>query len=136
MDFMIGGSLVGPSKASAGVLSRLLGWLFGRGATKAPSAIEAVAAGFGTKNAAIFERRAQIVSEKGGKTFVDHLGALAQAVGEKVPIGQVWKLGELGGKPIFGAVRNGLGIVETQAGTMIVHAPTGGTPTILGPLIP
>jgi hypothetical protein len=102
----------------------------------AESGIAAVAKGFGERNASIFTRAAEIISETGGSTFLDHLGALATAVGEKVPMGQVWQLGELNGQPIFGAIRNGLGIVETEGGTMIVHAPQGGPVTTLGPLLP
>jgi hypothetical protein len=49
-------------------------------------------------------------------------------------MGQVWELGELDGQPIYGAIRNGLGIVETEGGTMIDHAPQGGPVTILGGL--
>ena len=100
------------------------------------SGIAVVAKEFGERNASIFTRATEIIAEKGSKTFVEHLGALATAVGEKVKMGQVWKLGELNGKPIWGAVRNGLGIVETEGGTMIVHAPTGGPVKVLGRLVP
>jgi hypothetical protein len=52
-------------------------------------------------------------------------------------MGQVWVLdGTVEGNTIYGAIRNGLGIVETEGGTMIVHAPTGGPVTILGRLLP
>jgi len=124
-----------------GAAGRLAGWALTRlgfaAAGASGSGIAVVAERFGERNASIFERAAEIIAENGGSAkYVDHLSALAKAVGEKVPMGQVWWLGELNGKPIFGAIRNGLGIVETEGGTMIVHAPQGGPVTVLGNMIP
>jgi RHS repeat-associated protein len=102
--------------------------------------VAVVAARFGTKNAGIFARAAEILAGRTPSSlgpFMDHLAALGQAVKEAVPMGQVWVLdGTVEGNTIYGAIRNGLGIVETKGGTMIVHAPQGGPVTILGPLLP
>ena len=68
----------------------------------------------------IFKSALKKATSKSG-SFQDNLISLTQAVMQKNPSNQVWQIGNLNGSPVFGAVRNGLGIVEQGGKTLVVQ---------------
>jgi hypothetical protein len=64
---------------------------------------------------------------------MNNLQALTHAVLEKIPGGQLNKLGQIGNSPIYGSGRSGVGIAEVDGVTVVVKV-VHGNPQVLGPL--
>jgi hypothetical protein len=75
-------------------------------------------------------------SAGGPGSFINDLNALAEAVGDLIPGGQVHLLGDIGGSPIYGSLVSRVGIVAVDGVTQVVSAPLDASPTILGPFHP
>jgi hypothetical protein len=110
----------------------------GRGPTRAattsatPCAVANLAGKLSPKDLEILKAAAEKAGGPG--PFMRDLTALAEVVAEKVPGGQVWRLGEVGSSPIYGTVRTGTGIVDINGVTTVVRALPGRPVEILGPL--
>jgi hypothetical protein len=79
----------------------------------------------------------QLAIEKGASSsgnFMQNLNAFSDAMAEVIPGGKVYPLGNIGGSPIYGSAISRVGIAEVNGATMVVKAPLGGTPRILGAL--
>jgi RHS repeat-associated protein len=69
--------------------------------------------------------------------FLRDVAALARATKEAVGgSGQVWRIGEFQGSPVYGTIRNWTGIVEINGETMIVRIHPADAPRIIGPFRP
>jgi RHS repeat-associated protein len=66
-------------------------------------------------------------------TFADNVAKLVQTVRAVVPNGQINKIGEIGGSPIYGSLRSGVGIAQVD-GVQVVVKVVQGTPQIIGKL--
>jgi hypothetical protein len=103
-------------------------WLFPR-PPPIPALSEALN-GLGKADARLIGRAADLA--KGGKGFANDLAALSRAITEANPAWKVFQIGEHAGNPIFGSVASRVGIVASEEGTLLVHAPTGGAVEVLG----
>ncbi len=101
--------LAGPATAAGGVLSQL-----------------------SRTDAAIFQKAAQY-GASATNNFMNNLGALAQAVRDIAPAGQVNQIGQMGNSPVWGSVRSRVGIADVNGVTMVVKM-IGDTAKVLGPL--
>jgi hypothetical protein len=88
----------------------------------------------GSKDAQILQAAQRL--SRGPGTFINNVGALARAVGDAIPGGQLHLLGEVGGSQIYGSRVSRIGIAEIGGVTQVVSAPLGGAVEILGPLFP
>jgi RHS repeat-associated protein len=86
----------------------------------------------GQKDAAIFEKAGEY-GLSGANSFLNNLQALTRAVVEKIPGGQLNKLGQIGNSPIYGSGRSGVGIAEVDGVTVVVKV-VHGNPQVLGPV--
>jgi hypothetical protein len=64
---------------------------------------------------------------------MNNVSALTRAVVERIPGGEVTKIGQIGNSPVFGSVRSRVGIAEVNGVTVVVKM-VRGQPQILGPL--
>jgi hypothetical protein len=66
-------------------------------------------------------------------SFADNVAKLVQAVRAIVPNGQINKIGEIGGSPIYGSLRSGVGIAQVD-GVQVVVKVVQGTPQVIDKL--
>ncbi|MGH9968236.1 MAG: RHS repeat-associated core domain-containing protein, partial [Pyrinomonadaceae bacterium] len=83
-------------------------------------------------DASIFQKAAQY-GASAGNSFMNNLHALTRATVEKIPGGQLDKIGQIGNSPVYGSGRSGVGIAEVKGVTVVVKM-VRGTPQIIGPL--
>jgi hypothetical protein len=73
--------------------------------------------------AKIFLRAAALAGK--GATFMQDVFALEKVVKRANSTNQVWKLGEVSGKPVYGRIGTGVGIVEIAGATKVVRVRPG-----------
>jgi RHS repeat-associated protein len=116
---------------SSGSALTTLGTL-GRVAPAAASGGTAVLNQLSRTDRSIFQQAAQY-GLSASNSFLNNLNALTQAVVNKIPGGEVTKIGQIGNSPVYGSLRSGVGIAEVEGQTVIVKIAQG-TPQILGPV--
>jgi len=120
--------------AEAGVLRRLGGWILEKLGLRTAARVASWIGKVGAKDAQILQAAQKAVGGPGN--FGKDLGALARAVGEAIPGGQIHALGDVAGSPIYGSLVSRVGIAEVKGVTQVVSAPLGGAPQILGAFHP